>query len=195
MVLRQASGRAGCDGRFEVPRSFLSTYPRSKPDFSPRRRPALKSLFSRAVGTVAWNSVRGERFRFLGREHRKHQHAATSVGAPRRHRPTRSCRSILRAGSSGVTRRSVPCGATSRRNSAAISSAASSASHFGHAIYTGCGQGFVVAFSCKGRGVCPSCNGRHMAQTAAHLADHVTPPRKKKPAGVMDGPAGVKWRG
>jgi hypothetical protein len=29
-----------------------------------------------------------------------------------------------------------------------------------------------VAFSCKGRDVCPSCNGRHMAQTAAHLADH-----------------------
>ena len=23
----------------------------------------------------------------------------------------------------------------------------------------GCGQGVVVAFSCKGRGVCPSCNG------------------------------------
>jgi hypothetical protein len=32
------------------------------------------------------------------------------------------------------------------------------------------------SFSCKGRGVCPSCNGRHMAQTAAHLADHVIPP-------------------
>jgi hypothetical protein len=44
------------------------------------------------------------------------------------------------------------------------------------AVCTGCGQGFVVAFSCKGRGVCPSCNGRHMAQTAAHLADHVIPP-------------------
>jgi len=47
---------------------------------------------------------------------------------------------------------------------------------FGRALCTGCGQGFVVAFSCKGRGVCPSCNGRHMAQTAAHLADHVIPP-------------------
>jgi hypothetical protein len=33
-----------------------------------------------------------------------------------------------------------------------------------------------VAFSCKGRGVCPSCNGRHMSQTAAHLVDHVIPP-------------------
>jgi hypothetical protein len=28
----------------------------------------------------------------------------------------------------------------------------------------------------KGRGVCPSCNGRRMAQTAAHLVDHVIPP-------------------
>jgi len=34
----------------------------------------------------------------------------------------------------------------------------------------------LPAASCKGRGVCPSCNGRHMAQTAAHLADHVIPP-------------------
>jgi hypothetical protein len=33
-----------------------------------------------------------------------------------------------------------------------------------------------VAFSCKGRGVCPSCSGRSMAQTAAQLADHVIPP-------------------
>jgi hypothetical protein len=47
---------------------------------------------------------------------------------------------------------------------------------FAHALCTGCGTGFVVAFSCKGRGVCPSWNARHMAQTAAHLADHVIPP-------------------
>ena len=33
---------------------------------------------------------------------------------------------------------------------------------FGRARCTSCGQGFVVAFSCKGRGVCPSCNGRRM---------------------------------
>ncbi len=39
-----------------------------------------------------------------------------------------------------------------------------------------CGQGFLVAFSCKARGVCPSCTGRRMVQTAAHLADHVIPP-------------------
>ena len=35
---------------------------------------------------------------------------------------------------------------------------------FARARCTGCGQGFVVGFSCKGRGVCPSCNGRHMAR-------------------------------
>jgi hypothetical protein len=47
---------------------------------------------------------------------------------------------------------------------------------FARAVCTTCRTGFVVAFSCKGRGVCPSCNGRHMAQTAAHLVDHVIPP-------------------
>ena len=47
---------------------------------------------------------------------------------------------------------------------------------FARALCTGCRTGFVVAFSCKGRGVCPSCNGRHMAQTATHLTDHVIPP-------------------
>jgi hypothetical protein len=47
---------------------------------------------------------------------------------------------------------------------------------FARALCTQCTQTFVVAFSCKRRGVCPSCNGRHMAQTAAHLADHVIPP-------------------
>jgi hypothetical protein len=47
---------------------------------------------------------------------------------------------------------------------------------FARAVCMNCRTGFVVAFSCKGRGVCPSCNGRHMAQTAAHLADHIIPP-------------------
>jgi len=32
-----------------------------------------------------------------------------------------------------------------------------------------------VAFSCKGRGVCPSCTNRRMAEVAAHLRDRVTP--------------------
>ncbi len=56
--------------------------------------------------------------------------------------------------------------------------------------YLGCGElrrGFVrvkcadcpneklVAFSCKGRGFCPSCTARRMAGTAAHLVDNVLP--------------------
>jgi hypothetical protein len=38
-----------------------------------------------------------------------------------------------------------------------------------------CGHDFLVAFSCKGRGICPSCNTQRMAETAAHLVDHVLP--------------------
>jgi len=38
-----------------------------------------------------------------------------------------------------------------------------------------CGHDLLVAFSCKGRGVCPSCAGRRMANTAAHMVDRVLP--------------------
>jgi hypothetical protein len=38
-----------------------------------------------------------------------------------------------------------------------------------------CGKDRVVAFSCKSRSFCPSCYGRRMAETAAHLVDHVFP--------------------
>ena len=36
-----------------------------------------------------------------------------------------------------------------------------------------CGKDALVGLSCKGRGFCPSCAGRRMADTAAHLVDHV----------------------
>jgi hypothetical protein len=39
-----------------------------------------------------------------------------------------------------------------------------------------CAAERLVAFSCKGRGVCPSCNARRMVEVAAHLTDHVLPP-------------------
>jgi hypothetical protein len=39
-----------------------------------------------------------------------------------------------------------------------------------------CAQEKLVAFSCKKRGFCPSCGARRMAETAAHLVDHVIPP-------------------
>ncbi|HWA78502.1 MAG TPA: transposase [Polyangiaceae bacterium] len=38
-----------------------------------------------------------------------------------------------------------------------------------------CGQELLVAFSCKRRGACPSCNARRMRGTAAHLVDRVLP--------------------
>nr|WP_232222238.1 transposase zinc-binding domain-containing protein [Thioalkalivibrio paradoxus] len=46
---------------------------------------------------------------------------------------------------------------------------------FARARCDACGHDFLIAFSCKGRAVCPSCNTRRMAETAAHLADHVLP--------------------
>jgi hypothetical protein len=46
---------------------------------------------------------------------------------------------------------------------------------FARARCDDCGHDYFVAFSCKGRGVCPSCNNRRMVQTAARLTDHVFP--------------------
>src|SRR2546425_2060864 len=38
-----------------------------------------------------------------------------------------------------------------------------------------CGHDRLLGFSCKGRAWCPSCGGRRMADTAAHLVDRVFP--------------------
>ena len=40
-----------------------------------------------------------------------------------------------------------------------------------------CGERRLVAFSCKGRGFCPSCTGRRMNATAANLIERVLPPQ------------------
>jgi hypothetical protein len=40
---------------------------------------------------------------------------------------------------------------------------------------SGCGVERLVAFSCKGRGVCPSCGARRMVDTSARLIDRVLP--------------------
>ena len=40
---------------------------------------------------------------------------------------------------------------------------------------TSCGEELLVAFSCKGRGFCPSCTTRRMQGTATHLLDRVLP--------------------
>ncbi len=39
----------------------------------------------------------------------------------------------------------------------------------------GCGHSRLLAFSCRSRSFCPSCMGRRMADTAAHLVDRVMP--------------------
>ncbi len=38
-----------------------------------------------------------------------------------------------------------------------------------------CHNDFLLAFSCKGRGVCPSCAARDMAETAAHIRENLIP--------------------
>lgn len=40
---------------------------------------------------------------------------------------------------------------------------------------TRCGDALRVPFSCKGRGVCPSCIGRRMCETAANWVTHLLP--------------------
>ena len=46
---------------------------------------------------------------------------------------------------------------------------------FGRARCGRCGLDFMVAFSCRGRGLCPACSARYMVETAAHLVDDVLP--------------------
>jgi hypothetical protein len=46
---------------------------------------------------------------------------------------------------------------------------------FSRAHCDACGHDLLVAFSCHGRSVCPSCCGRRMANVAAHLVDRVLP--------------------
>ncbi len=40
----------------------------------------------------------------------------------------------------------------------------------------GCQADLLVPFSCKGRGFCPTCGGRRMNETSAHLVERVLPP-------------------
>ena len=49
------------------------------------------------------------------------------------------------------------------------------------------GTDALVAFSCKGRGFCPSCGGRRMAESAAHVVDHVLPRVPVRGPGVIGG--------
>jgi len=46
---------------------------------------------------------------------------------------------------------------------------------FARVACAACQKEILVAFSCKGRGFCPSCGARRMAANAAHLVDSVIP--------------------
>jgi hypothetical protein len=56
----------------------------------------------------------------------------------------------------------------------------------------GCGESRLVAFSCKGRGFCPSCMGRRMSATAANLIERVLPPQSGLRQWVLTFP--FPWR-
>lgn len=57
-----------------------------------------------------------------------------------------------------------------------------------------CGQSMVVGYSCKGRGFCPSCTGRRMADTSARLVDDVFPPGMPVRQWVLSLPINVRYR-
>ena len=46
---------------------------------------------------------------------------------------------------------------------------------FARAYCNGCKKGFIISFSCRRRGICPSCNTKRMVQTAAHITDNLFP--------------------
>lgn len=46
---------------------------------------------------------------------------------------------------------------------------------FARAVCEACGEELLLPFSCKRRGICPSCNTRRISNIAAHLMDHMIP--------------------
>jgi hypothetical protein len=63
---------------------------------------------------------------------------------------------------------------------------------FAHVWCEGCGHDFLVAFSCKNRGICPSCTARRAHEVAAHLVDHVLP-RVPIRQWVLSFPRRIRW--
>lgn len=57
-----------------------------------------------------------------------------------------------------------------------------------------CGFERLVAFSCKGRGFCPSCGGRRMTERAAHLVERVLPPDVPIRQWVLSVPHRLRYR-
>jgi hypothetical protein len=63
---------------------------------------------------------------------------------------------------------------------------------FARLLCEDCGERRLVAFSCKGRGFCPSCTGRRMNATAANLVERVLPPESGLRQWVLTFP--FSWR-
>ena len=63
---------------------------------------------------------------------------------------------------------------------------------FARVVCSDCKREILVAFSCKGRGLCPSCTARRMADVAAHLVDRVIP-RVPVRQFVITFPRRVRW--
>ena len=57
-----------------------------------------------------------------------------------------------------------------------------------------CGRSMVVGFSCKGRGFCPSCTGRRMADTSARLVDDTFPENAPVRQWVLSLPIQIRYR-
>jgi putative transposase/transposase-like zinc-binding protein len=57
-----------------------------------------------------------------------------------------------------------------------------------------CGKEKALAFSCMGRGFCPSCTGRRMADTAARLVDDVFPNDVPVRQWVLSLPIEIRYR-
>ena len=57
-----------------------------------------------------------------------------------------------------------------------------------------CGKEKALAFSCMGRGFCPSCTGRRMADTAARLVDDVFPRGVPVRQWVLSLPIEIRYR-
>ncbi len=102
----------------------------------------------------------------------------------------RTCERSSRKRGRALTRARA-CPGSWRRSSSATSPAESSLT-VSCVRCGGCGDKLLVAFSCKGRGFCPSCTTRRMHDTAARLVDGVLP-RVPVPAVGLVTAAG-SWR-
>jgi len=104
--------------------------------------------------------------------------ASTPLDVPPRHRGSRWCRNISRLSVRSVktTGKGQSMPAYAEREFRRYLECGILAYGFARARCGECGHDFLLAFSCKGRAVCPSCNTRRMAESAAHLVDHVLAP-------------------